>query len=378
MSGRAGFVINQLGGVGRGGSDRVVCLLANALSDRGWDVDICVLTDDQTVDRELRQAVGLRFLDRIRLTAKLPRILARLIGGVRLVSAYRREHPDAIMVSFIAWVNICTVLGSLGRKGGIVLSERTNPASDPSLAVARVVRDACYRRADALVFQTPDAMNYFSDTIAARGTVIGNPVTPDLPRWTPDESRLQVVAACRLEAQKNVPLLLNAFARLHAVHPAAVLTIYGEGKLRGELENLVVDLDLGDCVQLPGHVDDVHSRIAEGSFFVLSSDFEGLPNSLLEAMAMGMPVISTDCPIGGPGMLIDDHQNGVLVKVADVDELAEAMSEFANAPREAALMGERALRSMDEYQMDHVIERWESLLADQLATPVVRDGGPRG
>lgn len=364
---RAGFVINQLGGVGRGGSDRVVCLLANALSDHGWEVDICVLTDDQTIDRELRAEVRVRFLPPIRSARKIPRIIARLVGGVRLIAAYRRANRDAVMVSFIAWVNICTVLGSIGHRGRLVLSERTNPASDPKHPVARKVRDACYARADALVFQTPGARDYFDEQIASRGVVIGNPVTPNLPTWTPDASQLHVVAANRLEQQKNVPLLLNAFARLKASHPEALLTVYGEGNQRAELETLVASLDLEGSVHLPGHVNDVHVRISTGSFFVLSSDFEGLPNSLLEAMAMGMPVVSTDCPIGGPRMLIEHAVNGLLVPVGDVTALADAMSDLADNPDRADALATHALLSVDAYQMDTVIASWETLLTSQIS-----------
>lgn len=362
MSRRVCFVINQLGGVGSGGSDRVVSLLANGLSMRGWSVDICALTDERSLGRELLEDVNLRFLAKIGWRSRMGRVAARVLWGIRLIAAYRREYPDAVLVSFVAWVNICTCIGSKGRSRGLVFSERTDPAREPGLFVTRLLRDLCYRRAYRLVFQTPDALSYFGGEIAARGRVIGNPVSSGLPRWNARRDAPSVVAASRLEEQKNIPLLLLAFARFRQSHPQYRLVILGEGKQRGEIEALAVSLNIRDHVDLPGHVADVHDRMSAGSMFVLSSDYEGLPNSLLEAMAIGMPVISTDCPVGGPRLLVEDGVSGLLVPVGDAEGLSDALCRVAADSELARDLGRAAAGVRSSYDADQIVSEWERLL----------------
>lgn len=362
MTQRVCFVINQLGGVGIGGSDRVVTLLANAMIELGWRVDICVLTDDRSVDRAVHPDVQLHFLGSLRPRSKRGRAVARISSGIRMIRRYRRSNPESVIVSFIAWVNICAAIASIGFRGPLVLSERTNPATDPSWAPARLVRNVCYSAADTIVFQTPDALAYFRQGIAAKGVVIVNPVTPDLPLWDPSSDSFHFVAASRLESQKNVGLMIRAFAIVASEHPTSFLTVYGEGKERRQLEQLIAELGLETNVSLAGHVGDVHLRMKSASAFVLSSDFEGMPNSLLEAMSMGMPVIATDCPIGGPRMLVANGVNGLLVPAGDAQSLASAMRRLADDRGLAVRMGERARASSARYELSAVAESWAQLV----------------
>ena len=187
MTKRIAFVINQLGGIGSGGSDRVVSVLANELVTRGWAVDILALTGDSTVERDLAPEIGVRFERPISSTNKFLKVGLRMLRGAGLVRSYARTNPEATIVSFIAWVNMCTIAGTRAMTHGpVILSERTDPASDPSSRLARWLRDASYRRASALVFQTPDARAYFAELTAAPSEVIPNPATPGLPhRRTP-------------------------------------------------------------------------------------------------------------------------------------------------------------------------------------------------
>lgn len=362
MAKRIAFVINQLGGIGSGGSDRVVSVLANEFVARGWAVDILALTGDDTIDRDLAPEITVRFERPIRSLRKPVQVALRMLRGAALVRSYVREHPEAVVVSLIAWVNMCTVAGTIGiAHGPVILSERTDPASDPSHPLARRLRNACYRRADALAFQTPDAQRYFARLARVPSEVIPNPVSPGLPVWEPAGGDVEIVTAARLEAEKNIPLLIDAFAPIARVDPRARLRVFGGGKLRQQLQDRIDAAGLTQSVRLEGHASDVHQRMSRASMFVMSSNFEGMPNALLEAMSMGMPVISVDCPIGGPRMLIDDGVNGVLVPVGDVTALSRQMQRLLDDPEGARALGERAADTREQHSIAHIADRWERL-----------------
>lgn len=362
MSRRIAFVINQLGGIGSGGSDRVVSVLANELVSRGWTVDILALTGDDTIERDLAPEIDVHFERPIRSRNKLMQIGLRMLRGAGLVRSYSRKHPTAVIVSFIAWVNMCTVAGAFALKHGpIVLSERTDPASDPSSSLARRVRNACYRRADALVFQTPDARDYFAHLTDVPAEVIPNPVTPGLPDWDPSDGPVEIVTAARLEAEKNIPLLIDAFAPISRADPRARLRIFGGGKLRKQLQEHIDSAGLSASAILEGHASDVHLRMSRASMFVMSSNFEGMPNALLEAMSMGMPVISVDCPIGGPRMLIEHGVNGALVPVGDAQAMSQQMRLLIDAPEVARALATKAADIRERHSIAHIADSWEQL-----------------
>lgn len=363
MTKRIAFVINQLGGIGSGGSDRVVSVLANELVSRGWAVDILVLTGDSTIERDLAPEIGVRFERPISSTNKFLKVGLRMLRGAGLVRSYARTNPDATIVSFIAWVNMCTIAGTRAMTHGpVILSERTDPASDPSSRLARWLRDASYRRASALVFQTPDARAYFAKLTATPAEVIPNPTTPGLPQWQPPTSGIEVVTAARLEAEKNIQLLIAAFAPIARTHPEARLRIFGDGKLRQPLQDYIDASELSEVAILEGHAHNLHSRMSRASMFALSSDFEGMPNALLEAMCMGMPVISVDCPVGGPRMLINNGVNGMLVPLGDAAALTDRMRHLINHPEKAKMLGANAAKVREQHSTARITDAWERLI----------------
>ena len=162
-------------------------------------------------------------------------------------------------------------------------------------------------------------------------------------------------------AQKNFPLLIRAFAEFYQRHRDYQLVIYGEGEKRESLEKLIRELHLTGVVSLPGRREDLPEQLCSAAMFVLSSDFEGMPNVLLEAMCMGMPVASTACPSGGPEEIIEDGVNGLLVPVGDQKAMAEAMEKLTDA-RFAAALGQKALEKKQELCSAAVFQKWEDFL----------------
>ena len=184
----------------------------------------------------------------------------------------------------------------------------------------------------------------------------------------PDQYTLErekvVVAAGRLSPQKNVPLLLKAFAGFSRKYPEFRLRIFGEGELREELTALAVSLNIADKVEMPGRSTSLLEKMNSAAMFVLSSDYEGMPNVLLESMCMGMPSISTDCPSGGPRELIEDGVNGLLVPVGDEKKLQEAMEKMAD-PAYAKMLADNALKIREKLTSQEIFVSWYSYLFDE-------------
>ena len=170
----------------------------------------------------------------------------------------------------------------------------------------------------------------------------------------------KIVSVGRLDAQKNQKMLIDAFAKMKEKFPNYKLYIYGEGSLRTQLSKQIKMLGLSGNVILKGNVLDIHSQIADASMFVLSSNYEGLSNALLEAMMMGLPCISTNC--AGSDEVIVDGINGVLVPVGNVDALSAAMIKIADDKSFAHRIGLVARNTAEVFKTENVMEQWISVI----------------
>lgn len=309
-----------VGSLSGGGAERVVSRLANEMHKMGHEVAIFLIADS---------TVSYPIVDGVKIYPIQPKIQIRGLRYLFRQRAYKkaikRFAPD-VVVSFTAAVNIFVLSSLKNTKMKIIVSERNNPYVDPVSEKARKKRDKLYEKADGLVFQTADAQAYFSRTIQAKGIVVANPLEEGLPLPFEGEREKRIVTVGRLEPQKNQRLLIDAFAKIATNFPAHKLEIYGEGKLRNELQAYVEALGLKERVFLKGYHKDIIDKIYKAELFVLPSNYEGMSNALMEAMAIGLPVISTDHPIGGAKELIENEINGLLVPVNNVEALMEAMT----------------------------------------------------
>lgn len=340
-----------------GGCERVIAQLANRFAKQGVIV---------TIATEYRADSFYPLSDAVRLTALSQKTECRSRDIPKVYGALRRlvreEKPDVVL-AMPEKVNVWTVLFLLGRGVPVVVSERNDPRRHPESRVKRLLRRVLYPFATGFVFQTDEAAAYFSKPIQRRGTVLPNPLdTSRIPAPFSGERKQNIVSAGRLEKQKNFPLLIRAFSIFHKAHPNYTLTIYGEGTERDALTALAASLNVSDAVQLPGQTKTLGQDMNDAAMFVLSSDFEGMPNVLIEAMAAGLPCVATDCSAGGCRALIEDHENGLLTKVGDCDALANAMATLADDSALAAALGENAQRIRERLDENLVAEQWKSYL----------------
>lgn len=339
------FVIPSMTG---GGAERVISLLANRFVDQGMEVSIMMTAGDEVV-------YGLN--PRIRLLSMggiSGGSMKRRLQRIRRMRACFQKERDAVLIAFGPGTAFFTVAADLFLKHRMIISERNDPAACPH----RFLRNLVYRQADRLVFQTEEARGCFPAGIQKKGRVIPNPVSAGLPLPWQGERRKVVAAVGRLEPQKNHRLLLEAFALFGTAYPEYRLEIYGQGSLEQTLRHRAEELGLGDRVAFQGFVRHVDRQIRDAGMYVLSSDYEGISNSLLEAMAMGIPSISTDCPIGGSRLCISSGKNGILVPLQDPEAMAEAMKYIAAKPEQAEAMARQAAGIREIWSEEGISRQW--------------------
>ena len=245
------------------------------------------------------------------------------------------------------------MIAAAGIKHRFLVSER----NDPSRMSGQKIRDWSYRKADKLIFQTDDVKKYFSDDIQRKSAVIPNPVSNDLPEPYQGERKKRIVSVGRLQPQKNHKLLLEAFAIFHEVYADYELHIFGIGKLENDLKMQAEQLHIEDCVVFRGFSSNVQREIWDCAMFVLSSDYEGISNSMIEALAMGVPVISTDCS-GGSRIYIENGVNGILTPVGDKKALSEAMIMLADDPELARKLSINGTKIKEQCGLEKIADRF--------------------
>lgn len=346
------FYINALYG---GGAERVMSNLATQFANAGHDVGLITtfrVENEYAVDEKVA-----RFALETEGHASnvLLRNLERITGLRRIL---KEQSPD-VLISFLREPNFRAILAAAGLKTKVIVSVRNDPVKEYSSQAAQFLARNLFRKADGVVFQTPDAQGWFPDAVRRRSTVIANQVNPRFFDRELEPKRENIVTVGRLSDQKNHRILLKAFAQVKD-EVRDDLVIYGEGELRQALETEAERLGLTGRVHFPGNITDVDLKLAKAKAFVLSSDYEGMPNALMEAMAMGLPCISTDCPCGGPKMLIENGENGILIPVGDAGALAEALRTVLKDDANASRLGQNAKRKAEQFRPERIFKQWES------------------
>lgn len=340
-----------------GGAQRVVANLANYLNRYGIKVDIVSISSAPSVypiDRGITQLT-------LRRHEQGKTQISRAVGSIfELRKLVLKRNPDVVL-SFLTDINILVIPALINLDVPLIVSERNDPKRNPTNKLKRIARRLFYRFSDGFIFQTEEAKSYFSKEIQERSIVLPNPLLIDnIPEEFKGKRRKEIVAVGRLEPQKNHKLLINAFKQVVEQYNDFTLTIYGEGSLRKELMNHVSSLGLQNYVFLPGEVKNITSKIIDSYAFVLSSDYEGMPNALMEAMACGLPCISTDCPCGGPSFLIQNGKNGLLVPVGSSEHLVDSIINLIKNPDFANRLGKEARKIISTLEPSKVFNEWLS------------------
>jgi GalNAc-alpha-(1->4)-GalNAc-alpha-(1->3)-diNAcBac-PP-undecaprenol alpha-1,4-N-acetyl-D-galactosaminyltransferase len=352
-----------------GGAERVISRMANYWAAKGWEINLLSFDDgteppfydlDSRISHIPLGIAGYSPNPIVGLWNNLTRIQ-------ELRSAIINSKPN-VVISFMHQANEIVLLATRGLNLPVIVSERNDPARQTISKVWTLLRQWTYPFADRIVVQTKRAGNYFSAKLQKRIIVIPNPVLLPPDRQEPANKLVgerKLIAIGRLVPQKGFDLLLEALATLKDRYPEWTLTILGEGGLRSQLESLCNKLGLGDRVHLVGRVKNPHVFLKQADIFIMSSRFEGFPNALCEAMACGLPVISTDCP-NGPREIIRDGVDGILVPNEDVPKLAAAMERLMYDEKERQSLVDRATEITERFGLEKVMLVWESLITEAI------------
>lgn len=348
------FYISTIRG---GGAARVMVNIANSLAEKNYD--ICFVTNFPSA----HEYVLVKTINRIDIESKENNkgaIVKNYIRLKKLRKIIKTERPD-VCVSFMKENNFRLILSSRGIYTKTIVSIRNDPAKEYPTKISWLLARILYKKADGIVFQTEDAQNAFPDRIRRKGVIIFNQV--DDKFYFKREHIGDYILACgRLSKQKNYHMMLKAFSEVVKKNPGEQLRIYGEGILKEELLNLTDELDLSNSVQFMGYSKDMTDVYRNAKILLMTSEYEGMPNVILESLASSVPVISTDCPCGGPRKVIKNGENGFLVPVDGYNELVSVMEKVLSDKDLLVRMGCTANKMAEEFKGERVLGEWEKFI----------------
>lgn len=331
--------------------------LATALSEHGNE---CILVT--SIKEPWEYKYGNR-VDRVSLFPnQMPQqfLKRNIFTTIRLRKLIKEKKPD-VVVSFMAEPNFRAIIATIGLRTKCLVSVRNDPEKEYPNTLFKLAARTLYRLADGIVFQTSEAKAWFSQSIQKKSRIIFNQVDTVFFDTKLKMNREAIVTTGRLVPQKNHELLIRAFA-LVADRIRDNLIIYGDGELENYLKGLVNELGINNRVFFPGATQNIPEALSSAKMFVLSSDFEGMPNSLLEAMAIGLPCISTDCPCGGPRNIVEHEKSGILVPVGDVVAMSTAIENVVTNDGKLCNLGENAKIRARLFRPDVILQEWKEYI----------------
>ena len=352
-----------------GGAERVVSNLANRFAEAGYDVTVAVewIGEDEYVLDERISHINIGLTDSEQKKGRASKYLLRIR---HLKNCIREVKPD-IVIAFAHLAIYRALMATWRMDVPVLISIRTNPIGHYDGRMDKIMIPLLMPHAAGCVFQTTGQKEYFAPYLQDNSRIILNPLSNKYTNVAPPASRRKcVVQSGRIVDFKYQPMLVDAFMDVHGKHPDWSLEIYGGDSHDGTweiLEERIARYDASGFIHLMGDSDRLEQDLNDAGLFAFSSEWEGLPNALMEAMALGLPIVSTDCPCGGPATLITDGVNGLLVPIKDKDAMAAGILKLIEDRDLAERLGQNAREIVGRAHPDVVYEQWADYIEDILA-----------
>ena len=368
-----------------GGAERHAASIANYLSENGYNVKILLL-ENNIVEYELAKNIevinisndigntkdNIKLIERVLLRIYhfafpkkyelLDRYLYLKFHYFDKLSSFFSEQTDiekSTIISFMTIPNMSSSILTDRFHYKLILGEFTSPQLEfESDAPENSLKRKYFPNADGFVFQTDEQKEFYSFVTNAIKQVIPNPIEKITVQPYQGKRRKEIVNYCKHVKAKNLPLLIESFAKLSMDFPDYTLVIYGDGPTKNETIKCIEKFSLFNKVILKPYAKNVLDLVRDSAMFVTSSDREGISNSMLEAMAIGLPTISTDCPAGGARMFIKSYENGIIVPVRDPEAMYQAMKYIIDNPDEAKKMGQNAVEIRNTLEKSKILSQW--------------------
>jgi len=350
-----GILVFYINAIHEGGAERVIIQVAKHFAESGYRSILVTSFVDEN-EYEVPAGVERIVLEEKHLKmGKIRRNIGRIIALRKVCKKYK---PNAI-ISFMAEPNMRAIIANIGLKTKKIVSVRNDPNKEYAGLLGKIVGKFILPMAEGCVFQTEEAKKWFPISLQKKSRVIFNDVD-HIFFETEYVGGNDIVTLGRLCNQKNHKLLIDAFMKISNKHKDTNLLIYGIGPLEKKIKEYISSCNMDSRIFLKGLTSESNVVLSQARCFALSSDYEGMPNALLEALAIGVPSISTDCPCGGPHMLIKNQVNGLLVPVNDVDALADALDYMLSNPDRATEIGISAREMAECYSTEKVFLEWKT------------------
>lgn len=346
------------------GAEHMQMWVGNGLSELGHEVCFCSVYDKDKNNYIINKSPFCSLnLERNR-SGLYQYIIYYLLGVKRLVSLCKSYHFDYV-ITFKENPMTLVLLARLFCNICHIHSERDDPYYRDTFPSK--IKMWLYRFTSIIVFQTTGARDFFSESIKHKSVIIHNPAIPSNTLWDYNKAEKTIVNIGRLDIKyKRQDLLIKAFDEVHTEFQDYRLVFVGDGEDRSYLENLACKLGIREKVDFCGKLPDASKSLSNAGIFVLTSDTEGIPNVLIEALAAGVPSVATDCSPGGAKLLIENYTNGLLVNRGDAHGLAEAIKYVLNNHDVQIYMSANAIQSIKRFAPEVIISKWNNLITRNL------------
>ena len=363
-----------------GGSERVMSIVANKMQERGYEVEIICL-NDQIVFYPINEGIKITHVEVEAGTKLLPKKLWWFRKYIQ------KTQPD-VVIAFMVSVYTVTLLALMGIDIPVISSVRNDPAY--SNLRKKITRKLLLPRSAHVVVQTQQIKEFFNKNIQKKTTVIYNPVNEKVFETSYDDDNVddnenlklkvkdgvvvkvdglkvkgeerinRIISVGRLYPQKDQKMMIEAFAKVSERFPDWKLVIFGEGPEREALESLVERLKIQDKVSLPGRSENIIDELKKSKIFCLSSVYEGMSNALVEAICVGLPIVTTK--VSGTEELIKNGENGFIVNIGDKESMAKALTKIIEDENLQNQFSENNKAQAIKFETNAIVDQWEQVI----------------